>query len=175
MVGWKEAIAHSLGPGVGGPPCVGADRGHRGQGTRTAGGRPRADAAACGGGGDEREGEGEGSEVGGSATLLTAYTEPQDIEGIDNLIAAFNERYPDAEITLEGSPSFEVQSELLANSTEARFDASDLMPSEIGPDAFWSEGAAWVIGEQKLRRTLRAIDAAWPEGACGVSGVGSNC
>ena len=26
-----------------------------------------------------------------------------------------------------------------------------------------------------LRATLRAIDSAWPEGACGVSGVGPNC
>jgi len=27
----------------------------------------------------------------------------------------------------------------------------------------------------ELRATLRAIDSAWPEGACGVSGVGPNC
>lgn len=75
--------------------------------------------------------------------------------------------YPDDATTKQG--------ELLANATEARFDASDLMPAEIGTDSFWTEGTAWAAGEQQLGQTLQAIDAAWPEGACGVSGVGSNC
>jgi alpha-glucoside transport system substrate-binding protein len=75
--------------------------------------------------------------------------------------------YPDDATTKQG--------ELLANATEARFDASDLMPADIGTKSFWTEGTAWAAGEQQLGQTLQAIDAAWPEGACGVSGVGSNC
>jgi alpha-glucoside transport system substrate-binding protein len=67
------------------------------------------------------------------------------------------------------------QGELLANATEARFDASDLMPAEIGTKWFWSEGTAWAAGEQQLDQALQAIDNAWPEGACGVSGIGPNC
>jgi alpha-glucoside transport system substrate-binding protein len=67
------------------------------------------------------------------------------------------------------------QGEMLANADVARFDASDLMPSQVGAGAFWNEGTAWVAGEQELEPTLQAIDAAWPEGACGVGGVGPNC
>lgn len=75
--------------------------------------------------------------------------------------------YPDDATTKQG--------ELLANATEARFDASDLMPSQVGAGAFWTEGTAWVAGERDLGQALREIDEAWPQGACGVSGVGSNC
>jgi alpha-glucoside transport system substrate-binding protein len=67
------------------------------------------------------------------------------------------------------------QGEMLATADVARFDASDLMPPEVGAGAFWSEGTAWVAGEQELTAALQAIDAAWPEGACGVGGVGPDC
>jgi alpha-glucoside transport system substrate-binding protein len=75
--------------------------------------------------------------------------------------------YPDDSLRRQG--------EMLANADIARFDASDLMPSQVGAGAFWNEGTAWVAGEQELGPTLQAIDAAWPEGACGVGGVGPNC
>lgn len=75
--------------------------------------------------------------------------------------------YPDEATTKQG--------ELLATATEARFDASDLMPPQIGADTFWKEGTAWAAGDQQLDRTLQAIDDAWPDGACGVGGVGPDC
>jgi len=75
--------------------------------------------------------------------------------------------YPDDATTKQG--------ELLANASEARFDASDLMPSQVGAGSFWNQGTQWVAGEQELEPTLQAIDDAWPEGACGVGGVGANC
>ena len=43
-----------------------------------------------------------------------------------------------------------------------RFDASDLMPPEVGVDAFWSGMTAWLSGA-RLSTTMAAIDAAWPE------------
>ncbi len=55
------------------------------------------------------------------------------------------------------------QGEILANATVARFDASDLMPSEVGASAFWSEIVAWLSGGQDLETTLTNIDDAWPE------------
>lgn len=75
--------------------------------------------------------------------------------------------YPDDATTRQG--------ELLHNASEARFDASDLMPSDVGAGAFWTEGTAWAAGEQRLGPTLDAIDAAWPRGSWGVGGVGANC
>ena len=43
-----------------------------------------------------------------------------------------------------------------------RFDASDLMPPEVGVGAFWAGMTTWLSGA-RLSTTLAAIDAAWPE------------
>ena len=43
-----------------------------------------------------------------------------------------------------------------------RFDASDLMPPEVGVDAFWKGMTSWLSGA-RLSTTMAAIDAAWPE------------
>ena len=67
------------------------------------------------------------------------------------------------------------QRTLLEDAAVTRFDASELMPPDVGAGAFAAAGTAWVAGERKLGATLRAIDGAWPQGACGVSGVGPNC
>jgi alpha-glucoside transport system substrate-binding protein len=42
-----------------------------------------------------------------------------------------------------------------------RFDASDLMPPEVGVRAFWAGMTAW-LGGARLATTLAEIDAAWP-------------
>lgn len=54
------------------------------------------------------------------------------------------------------------QGEIFAQAPFARFDASDLMPSEVGAGAFWSETVAWLSGSQDLDATLQNIDAAFP-------------
>ena len=59
------------------------------------------------------------------------------------------------------TPSLAKQGELLANAEVARFDGSDLMPSEVGGKAFFTELVAW-LGGQDLEKTLSNIDAAWP-------------
>jgi alpha-glucoside transport system substrate-binding protein len=73
------------------------------------------------------------------------------------------------------SDSFVKAGELLANASSARYDASDLMPAQVGSGSFWSEGTAWVAGEQDLQPALQGMDDTWPEGACGVGGVGPDC
>ena len=55
------------------------------------------------------------------------------------------------------------QGDILANADFARFDASDLMPSQVGAGAFWEQTVAWIAGSQDLDTTLQNIDAAWPE------------
>ena len=48
-----------------------------------------------------------------------------------------------------------------ADAEVLRFDASDLMPPEVGVGAFWRGMTAW-LGGARLSTTLAAIDAAWP-------------
>ncbi|MEX1177023.1 MAG: ABC transporter substrate-binding protein [Nitriliruptor sp.] len=54
------------------------------------------------------------------------------------------------------------QGEILSGADFARFDASDVMPGEIGTGAFWTEIVTWLNGNQDLDATLQNIDAAWP-------------
>lgn len=42
-----------------------------------------------------------------------------------------------------------------------RFDASDLMPPEVGVDAFWTAMTVWLSGG-RLSTAMAAVDAAWP-------------
>lgn len=60
------------------------------------------------------------------------------------------------------SEPLQKQGDILAGASVARFDASDLMPSEVGAEAFWSETVAWISGQQDLSTTLQNIDGAWP-------------
>jgi alpha-glucoside transport system substrate-binding protein len=64
--------------------------------------------------------------------------------------------------------------EILADSSEvvstaieegtARFDASDLMPAQVGSGSFWTEMMAYMQGgPDALAPSLEAIQATWPE------------
>jgi ABC-type glycerol-3-phosphate transport system substrate-binding protein len=59
------------------------------------------------------------------------------------------------------------QAKLLRASLDAgtfRFDASDLMPPEVGEDAFWDAMMTYLEeGPESLDRILADIDAAWPD------------
>ncbi len=46
--------------------------------------------------------------------------------------------------------------------TVFRFDASDLMPSEVGAGTFWKQMTAWVTG-QSDQDTLNNIEKSWPK------------
>ena len=43
-----------------------------------------------------------------------------------------------------------------------RFDASDLMPGEVGAGAFWKEGTNYVNGTEAVDEFLKNVQAAWP-------------
>lgn len=51
--------------------------------------------------------------------------------------------------------------ELAREAEVVRFDASDLMPPEVGVGAFWSGMTSW-LGGARLRSVLDEIDASWP-------------
>lgn len=70
---------------------------------------------------------------------------------------------PHADTPLDWYPS-EVErgyAEILQNADTFRFDASDMMPGQVGTGAFWTGMVDWVNGES-LDEVLPAIDEAWP-------------
>ncbi|MFW5827385.1 MAG: extracellular solute-binding protein [Alkalispirochaeta sp.] len=52
--------------------------------------------------------------------------------------------------------------EILQDADTFRFDASDMMPGQVGTGSFWTGMVDWVNGKS-LDRVLPAIDDGWPE------------
>jgi alpha-glucoside transport system substrate-binding protein len=52
--------------------------------------------------------------------------------------------------------------ELVLEATSFRFDASDLMPAEVGSGSFWTGMVDYVSGAADLDTVLKEIDASWP-------------
>ncbi len=62
--------------------------------------------------------------------------------------------------------------QLVADATSFRFDASDLMPAEVGSGSFWTGMVDYVSGAADLDTVLKEIDASWPAGAGGAASTG---
>jgi alpha-glucoside transport system substrate-binding protein len=54
------------------------------------------------------------------------------------------------------------QAELLLNAKVFRFDASDLMPAEVGAGTFWTGMVDYVSGVS-IDKVLDDIEASWPK------------
>lgn len=52
--------------------------------------------------------------------------------------------------------------DILANAETFRFDASDLMPADVGSGTFWTESTAAVNGDKTAQAAADAIEASWP-------------
>jgi alpha-glucoside transport system substrate-binding protein len=52
--------------------------------------------------------------------------------------------------------------ELVLEATSFRFDASDIMPAEVGSGSFWTAMTDYVSGTADLDTVLPEIDASWP-------------
>ncbi|WP_121256669.1 ABC transporter substrate-binding protein [Nocardioides ferulae] len=60
------------------------------------------------------------------------------------------------------SPIDQLSAEILADPDATfRFDASDLMPGEVGAGSFWREMTAWITG-QSTEESLEKIESSWP-------------
>ncbi|MFW6338479.1 MAG: ABC transporter substrate-binding protein [Alkalispirochaetaceae bacterium] len=68
----------------------------------------------------------------------------------------------DAELSWYPTEANRRYAEILQNADTFRFDASDMMPGQVGSGAFWSAMTDWVNGEP-TEEVLKAIDEAWPE------------
>lgn len=65
--------------------------------------------------------------------------------------------------SLYSSPIDATFAEILVTADPARFDASDLMPSEVGAGSFWNEGTDWVLGTVELEEFLSNVQDSWPD------------
>jgi alpha-glucoside transport system substrate-binding protein len=52
---------------------------------------------------------------------------------------------------------------LLEEATTFRFDASDLMPGEVGAGSFWKGMTDYTSGAADLDTVLQEIDDSWPQ------------
>jgi alpha-glucoside transport system substrate-binding protein len=52
--------------------------------------------------------------------------------------------------------------EIVSQSTAFRFDASDIMPGEVGSGSEWKGMTDWISGSIDLDTALQEIDASWP-------------
>lgn len=53
--------------------------------------------------------------------------------------------------------------EIILNASSVRFDASDLMPGEVGAGSFWKSMTDYITGAIDLDTALKQIDASWPK------------
>ena len=54
--------------------------------------------------------------------------------------------------------------EILETAAIVRFDASDLMPADVGAGSFWTEGTSLVNGDITAQEAADTIEASWPAG-----------
>ena len=52
--------------------------------------------------------------------------------------------------------------EIILNADSVRFDASDIMPGEVGAGTFWTGMTDWVSGSKDLDTVMQEIDASFP-------------
>jgi alpha-glucoside transport system substrate-binding protein len=69
----------------------------------------------------------------------------------------------DASLDWYGSPVERVLGEAILKASAVRFDASDIMPGQVGAGSFWKEMTNFVAGTEDLDTALKNIDASWPQ------------
>jgi alpha-glucoside transport system substrate-binding protein len=72
-----------------------------------------------------------------------------------------NNTVPDA--WYAGSYKLKVAADIVNNASYLGFDASDLMPPEVGAGSFWTESVNWINANgANTDQVLQNIDATWP-------------
>ena len=70
--------------------------------------------------------------------------------------------YKTQDLSAYGNDMERAQAELLLNAKVFRFDASDLMPAEVGAGTFWTGMVDYISGVD-LDKVLAEIEDSWPE------------
>ena len=86
-------------------------------------------------------------------------------EGVEGWVRAGGTLSPHKDADLDWYTTYTDRkvAELLLNATSVRFDASDLMPAEVGSGSFWKAMTDWISGSTDLDTALAEIDASWPQ------------
>jgi alpha-glucoside transport system substrate-binding protein len=88
---------------------------------------------------------------------------PQGIEAWIEAGAAISANQTTPAEWYEGNYKLEVAAGIVADATAFGFDASDLMPPEVGAGSFWNEMVNWIQAEgDNTDEVVQAIDASWP-------------
>jgi alpha-glucoside transport system substrate-binding protein len=69
----------------------------------------------------------------------------------------------DVDLSWYGSDIDREVGKAIVEAKTLRFDASDLMPGEVGAGSFWKEMTSFVAGNEDLDTALANIDASWPK------------
>ena len=85
-------------------------------------------------------------------------------EGVKGWLAAGGALSPhkDSQLDWYGDPIEQKIAEVVRDATSVRFDASDLMPGEVGSGSFWKGMTDYFSGAKDLDTVLKAIDDSWP-------------
>ncbi|MCX7707637.1 MAG: ABC transporter substrate-binding protein [Anaerolineae bacterium] len=85
-------------------------------------------------------------------------------EGVKGWLAAAGALSPhnDSQLDWYGDPVERKIAEVVKQATSVRFDASDLMPGEVGAGSFWKGMTDYFSGAKDLDTVLKEIDASWP-------------
>ena len=71
--------------------------------------------------------------------------------------------HKDADLAWYGSDIERKVGQIIQEATAVRFDASDLMPGQVGAGSFWKEITSFISGSQDLDTTMKNIDATFPQ------------
>ena len=118
----------------------------------------------------------DGTPILGGGDMAAAFTNDPDVVEIMEFITSdkFGEPWAAAGGWLSPHKTFDNSAysdditrqiaELVQQADVFRFDASDLMPPEVGAGTFWDNMVAWTAGEKTLEESLTAIEESWPQG-----------
>jgi alpha-glucoside transport system substrate-binding protein len=118
--------------------------------------------------------EEEGKPVLGAGDCLSAMQEDEGVKGVMKYLTTgestkawlqsggFVSPHKDTPLDWYPTEADRGYAEILQNADTFRFDASDLMPGQVGAGSFWKGMVDYVSGED-LDKVLQRIDESWPE------------
>lgn len=118
--------------------------------------------------------EEEGKPVLGAGDCISAMEESEAIKGVMKYLTTgrstkawlqsggFVSPHKDTPLDWYPTDADRGYAEILQNADTFRFDASDLMPGQVGAGSFWKGMVDYVSGED-LDKVMQRIDQSWPE------------
>jgi alpha-glucoside transport system substrate-binding protein len=116
----------------------------------------------------------DGTPVLGGGDMAAAFTNDSDVKEVMEFIGSdeFGGPWAQAGGWLSPHSTFDNNqysdeltaevAELVQGADVFRFDASDLMPPEVGAGTFWDNMVAWTAGEKDVEEALADIEESWP-------------